>query len=112
MRNAEAYPMDDGTTKLIGNTFPLRDAIKAAGGRWDGRMWWLPPGVPVPAGIVQRVKARMAAHCHEPEGISFIPALDAERGVYRMGCGMCDTPVTCGEDVRVLEVLTRCPPER
>jgi hypothetical protein len=67
----------------------------------------LPPGAIVPAGIIRRVKARMAAHCHEPEGVSFIPEAAAKAGVYRMGCGMCDTPTTCGEDVAVLEVLTQ-----
>jgi hypothetical protein len=38
--------LDDGRIQVSGATFPIRDQIKARGGRWDpaARVWTLPAG--------------------------------------------------------------------
>lgn len=39
---------------VTGDTFKHKDAIKAAGGQWDGTQWTVPEGAELPAGLATR----------------------------------------------------------
>ena len=62
--------LDDGRIELRGGTYPLREAIRAHGGRWnpEARVWTLPAGtdtsfvpVAVPVPVVAAAPAAAAA---------------------------------------------------
>lgn len=50
------------------------------------------------------ILCRVAAHCHEPEQSIRVDLVDILKGTVRLGCGMCDTPASCGTEVSIIEV--------
>ncbi len=102
MYDRTAYPLKDGQFRIWGETYHFRDAIRAAGGRWDGHAWIGPREAAFAAKADIMVHVRVAAHCHEEERDIWAPETDVARGFIRMGCGMCDTSYRCGRDVPIL----------
>jgi len=107
----EGFQHPNGThVILVGDTYPKRETIKRHGGVWDAnrRAWVIPMTSIIELnfiGIGYKLECRVAAHCHESEGTAYVYFEDVVRGETKLGCGMCDTPKSCGQQVPVLEVL-------
>ena len=107
LNRINAYKIDDGLYALRGKTYPIKEKIKKHGGKWDGekKRWIVPRECVDAVGALRRVKVRVAAHCHEKEQIISVTHPEAESGIVRMGCGLCDSSFRCGDDVKILEVI-------
>ncbi len=101
---------DEAHVILVGDTYHKREKIKQCGGVWDElrRAWVVPISFILdlnPIGVGYKLQCRVAAHCHEREGTAYVYFEDVVRGETKLGCGICDTPRSCGDWVRILEVL-------
>jgi hypothetical protein len=103
MAKVSAHLHDDGTWWLAGKaTYYHRKAIKAVGGKWDGRRWSGPEKIIAAAKAEKWCYGLVEAHCHEPRRVIHLKLEDAQRGAHRMGCMLCDCRRANGGDVVVL----------
>lgn len=86
-------------------TYSIRGKLKAAGGRWDGNNWIGTQHTVDTLKIKVLHEVRIAAHCHMPESKAWATDTDIQKGTLRRGCSMCDTSDSCGDDVKIIEVI-------
>lgn len=111
----EAYPQFDGTFKLQdgwpypkhGGAYSYRAQIKAAGGRWNGRVWIVTEAAldALRPYVTRMRRARVAAKCHNPEQVTFVSEQEIASGRHRLGCSLCDTGMSSGMTTEILEVV-------
>ena len=89
------------TTMITGNTYPVKDALRALGGRWDA----VAKGWKVPAAMAQKAQALVSgsASSKPPMNAGYVKYQAAQRFVVRAtgrnGCGYpgCDGRHFCDE---------------
>jgi len=88
---------DGPTYNIHGNTYPIKDKLKALGGTWDGKKWSVVNtkenlDALRALGISLRVKAKRDAFCHESESIIYANSSDVQLGYTDKNfCGNCDS---------------------
>lgn len=107
IRLMRATRRSDGKYLLYGSTYNSRQQIKNLGGMWNPikKHWIVNRYVIDTLGALITYKVRIAAYCHEPEQEICCTNEEAESGVIRRGCGMCDRRASDGADVPILEIL-------
>lgn len=105
-REINAWPLRDGSYRIEGDTYNVRDVLKQHGARWENkcRAWFGSREVALAVRAKMRVRVRVAAHCHEEERDISVTEEDVAKGFVRLGCGWCDTSYRCGDDVKILKV--------
>ena len=107
LNKVNAYKIDDNSYALRGETYHIKEKIKEHGGRWDGekKRWVVSRECVDAIGALRRVRVQVAAHCHEEEQTISVTHPEAESGIVRLGCGLCDCSFRCGDDVKILEII-------
>ena len=106
-RKVHAYRNDDGTYRLHGPTFHIKERIKELGGLWNGSHWNVPQSAVLQLKPLLMIKVRTAKQCHEDEHTMYATHKEVQCGYMRLGCSLCDTPASCGKDVEILEVIEK-----
>lgn len=103
MNRIEAFPLADGNYALIGNTYPIKDRIKQAGGRWDhDHGYWILSKETAKQFAPLLVWCQVDSKCHEGVRGEWVQETLAHPGKgVRTSCSMCDSVGIFGEVVSV-----------
>lgn len=102
------YNAENDTFSLHGKTYHSRERLKSMGGKWDGLKWSVPLSSAEELskmGVLLMVKCKVDKHCHMDIETHYNTHKEVLCGYTREGCPKCDTPATCGDDVKILEIL-------
>ena len=90
-----AYPRADGTFRLDSDrsseTYHIREKIKALGGHFEGRSWYVSEGALESLPVHRMYRVLLAEHCHTPEEAGYATEADIERGWTLGSCLRCDS---------------------
>lgn len=107
-KKVQAIRTTEGLWHVSGDTYSHKNELKQVGGKYYSttHVWELTDEqlqmLTFPLTIC--IRCRVAAHCHESEQVLFVALADILKGSVRLGCGLCDTPASCGEDVSIIEI--------
>lgn len=101
------YDRENNRFSLSGKTYHLKEKLKELNGKWDGKKWTVPLSAIHELKPLIMIRVVVDKHCHEDERETFVTHKEAICGYARMGCPRCDTPASCGDVVKILEVMDK-----
>lgn len=100
----KAFPIGGGQWCIRGDTFHMKEKIKAVGGMWDGKSWKCGEAALSIPGVVRMRFVMQGPYCHMPQQRVWASQSEVDNNKTRPSfCPMCDSHYSGTADI--LEVF-------